>query len=50
MLVSVAERTPLKRNHHIVDAADQLIAFWDEKSKGTKYTIDLARKKTYQSS
>jgi hypothetical protein len=41
---------PLKRNHHIVDAADQLIAFWDEKSKGTKYTIDLARKKTYQSS
>lgn len=36
---------PLKRNHQIVNEAEQLIAFWDGKSRGTKYTLDLARKK-----
>jgi predicted Rossmann fold nucleotide-binding protein DprA/Smf involved in DNA uptake len=35
---------PLKRNHTIVEAADMVIAFWDGKSRGTKYTIDLAKK------
>jgi predicted Rossmann fold nucleotide-binding protein DprA/Smf involved in DNA uptake len=36
---------PLKRNHTIVDNAEVLVAFWDGKSRGTKYTIDLANKK-----
>ena len=35
---------PLKRNEQIVDYADTVIAFWDGKSKGTKYTIDYCRK------
>lgn len=33
------------RNKEMVDKADALIAIWDGKSKGTKHTIDLARKK-----
>lgn len=33
-----------KRNVHIVDACDKLIAFWDGQSKGTKHSIDLAEK------
>ena len=32
------------RNRLIVDTADVLIAFWDGKSTGTKYTIDYAKK------
>lgn len=35
---------PLRRNNQIVDTADLVLAFWDEKSKGTKYTIDYAKK------
>lgn len=35
---------PLKRNNLIVEASDIVIAFWDGKSRGTKYTIDYARK------
>jgi predicted Rossmann fold nucleotide-binding protein DprA/Smf involved in DNA uptake len=35
---------PLKRNEIIVDMADKIVAFWDGKSKGTKYVIDYARK------
>jgi len=34
----------LKRNILIVNECDQLIAFWDTKSKGTKHSIDLAEK------
>lgn len=30
------------RNKKIVEASDEIIAFWDGKSKGTKHTIDLA--------
>ena len=30
------------RNRLIVDHCDQLIAFWDGKSKGTKISIDMA--------
>ena len=30
------------RNRNIVDSADIVVAFWDYKSKGTKYTIDYA--------
>ena len=34
----------LKRNIQIIDAADQVVAFWDGVSKGTKSSIDLAQK------
>ena len=30
---------PLKRNRAIVDYADMVIAFWDGRSRGTKYVI-----------
>lgn len=33
---------PLERNKLIVDYCDCLLAFWDGKSRGTKYTVDLA--------
>lgn len=33
---------PIIRNKKIVDLADLVIAFWDGKSKGTKFTIDYA--------
>ncbi|MEA1965574.1 MAG: DUF2493 domain-containing protein [Candidatus Aerophobetes bacterium] len=36
---------PLMRNKQIVDYADKVIAFWDGESRGTKYTIDYARKR-----
>lgn len=32
------------RNQKIVDYSDFIIAFWNGKSKGTKMTIDFARK------
>lgn len=32
------------RNQVIVDNADIVVAFWDGKSRGTKHTIDTARK------
>ena len=32
------------RNTQIVDACDRLVAFWDGESKGTKDSIDKARK------
>lgn len=35
---------PLRRNDKIVDAADLVLAFWDGKSKGTKYVIDKCNK------
>jgi predicted Rossmann fold nucleotide-binding protein DprA/Smf involved in DNA uptake len=35
---------PLKRNVKIVANADMVLAFWDGKSKGTKYTVELARR------
>jgi len=33
-----------KRNKLIIEACDFCIAFWDGKSKGTKHSIDLAKK------
>ena len=30
------------RNKKIIDACDELVAFWDKKSRGTKSSIDLA--------
>ena len=35
---------PLKRNLQIIDYADEIIAFWDKKSKGTKFVIDNCKK------
>lgn len=34
----------MERNKQIVDASDYVLAFWDGKSKGTKYTINYAKK------
>lgn len=31
------------RNHAIVNAADEVVAFWDGRSKGTRHSINLAR-------
>lgn len=38
-------RAPLKRNDVIIEKADMIIAFWDGKSRGTEYVINLCRKK-----
>ena len=35
---------PIKRKDEIIDYADMVIAFWDGKSRGTKYVIDTCRK------
>ena len=35
---------PLRRNKKIVEYSDQIIAFWDGESKGTKNTIDIAER------
>ena len=35
---------PLVRNRQIVDNCDAVLAFWDGKSRGTKYTLDYANK------
>ena len=36
---------PLKRNITIIENADIVLAFWDGKSKGTKYVIDSCKKR-----
>lgn len=36
---------PLKRNDLIIDYSDMVIAFWDGKSKGTKYVINNCKRK-----
>lgn len=35
---------PLKRNEEMVMLADRILVIWDGKSKGTKHTIDYAKK------
>ena len=35
---------PIKRNEEIARYADEAIAFWDGKSKGTDYTIKFFKK------
>ena len=35
---------PLKRNVDIIKYADEVLAFWDGKSKGTKYVIEMCKK------
>ena len=37
-------RAPLKRNDQIADYADAGLAFWDNSSRGTKYTIECFRR------
>ena len=38
------KKVPLIRNKEIVERAELVIAFWDGKSRGTKFTIDYAKK------
>lgn len=35
---------PLKRNIEIINYSDKVIAFWDGKSRGTKFVIDNCKK------
>lgn len=35
---------PIKRNLLIIDYSDEVIAFWDSKSRGTKFVIDACKK------
>lgn len=35
---------PLKRNITIIENADLVLAFWDGKSRGTKFVIDSCEK------
>ncbi|CCY17263.1 putative uncharacterized protein [Eubacterium sp. CAG:786] len=35
---------PLKRNTSIIEYADIVLAFWDGKSRGTKFVIDNCRR------
>ncbi len=35
---------PLKRNNTIIEYSDIVLAFWDGKSRGTKFVIDNCRK------
>lgn len=39
---------PLKRNITIIENADIVLAFWDGRSKGTKYVIDNCRKRNIE--
>ena len=36
---------PLKRNLQIIDYADEVLAFWDGQSRGTKYVIEQYKKR-----
>lgn len=35
---------PIKRNQKMVDMCDKVLVFWDGVSRGTKHTIDYAKK------
>ena len=41
---SFGKGAPLKRNILIIEAADLVIAFWDGKSRGTKFVIEHCKK------
>ncbi|MEG1651706.1 MAG: hypothetical protein RR287_07835, partial [Oscillospiraceae bacterium] len=43
--VKYGRGAPLKRNLQIIDYADEVIAFWDGQSQGTKYVIENCKKK-----
>lgn len=36
---------PLKRNEEMIDMADAVLVVWDGCSKGTKYSIEYAKKR-----
>lgn len=36
---------PIRRNRTIVENADFVLAIWDGKSRGTKFTIDYAKER-----
>ena len=36
---------PLRRNITIIEGADLVLAFWDGKSRGTKYVIDNCKRR-----
>ena len=36
---------PLKRNIQIIEYSDEVVAFWDGKSRGTKYVIEQCEKR-----
>ncbi len=36
---------PIRRNRIIVEAADLVLALWDGKSRGTKFTVDYAKER-----
>lgn len=36
---------PLKRNEEMIDMADAVLVVWDGTSKGTKYSIEYAKKR-----
>lgn len=38
-------QAPILRNIKIVENSDSVLAFWDGKSPGTKFTIDYAKRK-----
>ncbi len=39
-----SQAAPLKRNNKIIEYSDEVIAFWDGKSKGTEYVIKKCKK------
>ena len=39
-----ARAAPLKRNDLIIEYADEVVAFWNGKSKGTAYVISKCKK------
>jgi hypothetical protein len=43
--VLLGRRAGYARNCQMADYADALLAFWDEKSRGTKHMIDIAKEK-----
>lgn len=38
-------KAPLLRNLEIIDYADEIIAFWDGKSRGTRFVIENSKRK-----
>lgn len=36
---------PLKRNEEMVELADEVLVIWDGESKGSKYTVEYAKKR-----
>lgn len=40
-----SKAAPLKRNVTIVEHADMVLAFWDGKSRGTAYTLNLCKER-----